>query len=849
MMQFFLDKPGTTGTLVVTIGSRVAAHALVRTASGKRILVQGTHLIPGPCHQFPFTFTESPDGTLMMANGMGPMYRWDGRALALVAAGIDAPTAAPVMTPTLERFSVPSETFTGKQGGQTGVVVRREDIYEEFNRQNTSSFTLTGSIGANEVLFQSTAWIAANYNLYQEWLVGSAIGGPYGCFVRWVDAQNNVSDLSPLSAVIPSVLRPRTTAEADFAQIVRLNRAYQKGLSRDVTGTDQQVFDGGPLPFAFTGAEVRGSAIVYSAIPVPTDANMVRRQILRNTSGQYDTFFVDIDTTDLASTSLSSTLTDSELAAQEAVPLFDEYGFDLANLHGKPPTHKPFICCHQDRMYAAGYRDYSLGSAQVTGGSTLVTGIGTRWTQFLAGRFFYANGAKGLEILSVDDSAQTLTLLAPWASTTDLFASYTIRPAPAELRLLYFSEPGLPTSWPVFNGIGIEEDGDRITGLFSQSSFLYITGERHVYRFTVKLSPLIDGGIFLAANRGSINQQCVVDLGDKTLLIDRRGIWALGGEEEVQSLSDPIQDIFRKDGNGLRINWRTRDAFFGIHDEQARVARWFLCCGSDCRPRHALAYEYLQQRWWVEEYTEAVTAGTLGYPDGDAMLLVGGEADRTLSLTDQPLDLAVPGTATLRGTVTGSGVMTLTDAAATFTNVPVGTPVTLVTGDGRGQTRRIISVTATQLTLDRPWLVWPATSGANVTTYQVGAINWRWRSGWLKLAEVEQANPRGIRLWWQQVVTAQTLDVKLYRDRSEIALLAASSKPVDNVTYTRNVAEATVALEGDRSYAFLHLDRGQERWITSPKTIAIEISGAGGAERISLREVVIEGAMATGANS
>src|SRR5215831_13561065 len=63
-----------------------------------------------------------------------------------------------------------------------------------------------------------------------------------------------------------------------------------------------------PISNAVTAAN---QVINYTAVPVPTQANVVRRQILRNTAGQTDTFYVDVDTTNLVATSFTSSLSDA----------------------------------------------------------------------------------------------------------------------------------------------------------------------------------------------------------------------------------------------------------------------------------------------------------------------------------------------------------------------------------------------------------------------------------------------------------------------------------------------------------------------------------------------------------
>jgi hypothetical protein len=215
--------------------------------------------------------------------------------------------------------------------------------------------------------------------------------------------------------------------------------------------------------------------IDYTGVPVPTQSKVTRKQILRNTAGQFATFYVDVDTTNVNTTSFSSTNTDAMLADQEAQPLFDLEGNDIANVYGVPPDWKPLLAYHLTRMWAAGEVTYSEGSCKVTTGSPTVTGFGTNWKSEYAGRYLHVLGATQSYLIdSVNETSQTITLDENYANASDLFAGYSIKAAPAERPLVYFSEAGLPEAWPAVNALSLPEDGDVVTGLMPMGSWLYV---------------------------------------------------------------------------------------------------------------------------------------------------------------------------------------------------------------------------------------------------------------------------------------------------------------------------------------------------------------------------------------
>ncbi|HEX5273498.1 MAG TPA: hypothetical protein VFW33_23545, partial [Gemmataceae bacterium] len=449
--------------------------------------------------------------------------------------------------------SVGSATFTGTL---TAPSVTQDFVFDGAAGQLVNTSTLAAQqIGT----FSGRVSVAASV----QQSANPPLSGTYTAYQRFIDADGNPSNLSPVSNTL---------------------------------------------------AANNAARILYTNVPVPTDPKVVRRQLLRNTSGQATTYYVAVDTTDLQATSFADALSDETLANQEAVPLFDTTGDSLANRYTVPPSDKPFIAAYLDRMFAAGEVSYTDGSAIVTNGSAAVTGIGTQWTTSLAGRFLYVTGVnQPAQISSVDPVGQTLTLLSPYQGPSDNFASYAIRPPPAERKVIYFSEPGLPEAWPATNGITTEQNGDVVTGLLSAESFLYILQRKHVYRLTYHLGPLVDGGVFLAALRGCVNNRSWVYLDGFVYMLDEQGVYRMGGGGSPEPLSAAVQDLFFVDrtGGGLRINWEAQEWFHALHCKDERTIRWFVALSGGRLPRHALCYNYDSRAWWVEEFAFPVGASCL----------------------------------------------------------------------------------------------------------------------------------------------------------------------------------------------------------------------------------------------
>ncbi len=608
-----------------------------------------------------------------------------------------------------------------------------------------------------------------------------------------------------IPAGVPSPATALSLAVAGDTISAEFVYGYCRFVDREGNPSDLSPVSAGTLGYANI------TSVTYSNVPVPTGlyaGKVFRRQVLRNTLGETGTFYVDIDTLDLTSTTLVSTTGDNLLAGGEPVPLVDDLGNAFADTHGFPPSHKVAIAAHLGRMFIGGEVAYTEGHVEVTGGSPNVQGIATSWPASFTGRAFYVPGApEPYAIMSVDTVAQTLFLEKPYEGPSDLFAFYAIRAAPVERRLVYYTPSGEPESWPATYALSLQEDGDEITGLMALSSFLYIIEREHIYRFTFKDDPATDGAVFLSSQRGCLNQRLWVQAEDIVYMLDEQGVHAFtGGQSEP--ISQQIQDLFRDDTDSpLRVNWEADQALWSSsYSEVHATIRWFVAMTGSALPRHALCYNYREQRWWIEEYKRPVCSSAKARI-GVVRVLGGVDHREVVALdvgwTDGPRDP----TGTLRGTVTASTAVSLTDANAIFTADMENCAVFLTAGRGKGQWRRVISVTPTRLNLISPWCIHPDAT----TEYVVGGIDWNWRGGWFRYTdEVEVSNRRDIELVYAPQAKG-TMDLELFYnhtltprawvvDRDGPAVVTAgSSLIVVDLTFPEGLA--THRLEGHREGA------------------------------------------------
>ncbi len=834
------------------------------------------------------SFIESDAGLLYSVNGFDPMLRWDGQTDQAELAGLAAPTTAPTL----------SASGKGAIVGNYNSYVRFVDRLNNYSNLSPVSATLPAQatgVGGNVVgatlggPIQITT--SAPHGLVTAQMVQIVgVGGMVeanGTFVIVV-IDNTHFNLTYSIGVNPYTSGGRwfpvtggNISAASAATPIQITTTAAHGLSTgDVVlliGGDVNLnFDGewvitvvdstnftlnGSIqgnPYNGGGTWVNGvSTIMYSNVPTTADPQVVRRQILRNTDGQFSTYYVDIDTTDLTSTSFSSTRTDPFLSAQEAAPLLDTFLQPLANTRYVAPTHKTTLASQLGRLFLTGQYDETRGSVMVTAGSAVVTGVGTDWRAGLAGRALYVVGAKNnYQILSVDVANQTLTLTAdglvasPYKDVTDNFAMYSIRPFPAERNLVYYTPAGQPESWPPSQALAIQEDEDEIIGATARGSFLYIIKKRHIYKLTFQVDPAKDGAVFLSCNRGCVNNRCWTLVDNDLYMLDEGGIHKFDSSGQSQKISGEISEIFRPGSlYKYSLNWRASRYWFSVLYRPQQTIRWFVTMEGDYLPRHALCYDYELSRWWIERYPFQVGGACAGDIKLQPQTFLSGESAKTYSMWSGSSDVAQTDQGTVRGVPTSVGVNWLSDSAAIFSTSGIGSainaPLTITDGVGKGQTRRVVAATATQLTVDMPWTVLPTTK----STYQVGGVVWNWKSTWWRLAVADSMADRSIEVLFLTAQHPCTMDMRTRQDFStpDVQKLSITSAQGGGVRSDSGLPDKVVDLTKASGVVLVRVPGTRERFTDGRRYLQLELAGVTNKDRESVFEIIVEG-MASIAN-
>ena len=710
------------------------------------------------------SFSESGDGNVFFARGDQPVKRWDGLISGFVNAGVPAPITALSLS--------------------------------------------------EEAVIEDGVPVLAN------------ISGTYFAYLRYLDSRGKVSNLSPVSGRLSiqggkfghihaitrlagSVLvrdyglvltanRGREATKGNYVVITSYGHGLETGAQIAISGLS--IPGGGAIlgnrqyrvyvihansfilfnrlhPFdnnnsapswfyLYAGQatwSTKGNGIKYSNVEVPTDSRVVRRQILRNKDGNVNTFYVDIDDTDLTETEFTTVKSDTELG--EEVPLRAVDGTDL-NIarHSEPPDFKRVIVNHYSRMFAAVNLDYKVGSAHVQEDSTDVIGNGTCWTAEMEGRLFFSEGPKIYTISSVDVDNQQLVLSEAYEGTTDTTSEYSISPEGDEKMSLHFSETLLPESWNRYKVIRLTFDplSGAMTGLMPMGTRLFILFENRISSLNYMSDPSLDGQVSFAASRGCLNQRCYIKDGNSAYLMDESGAYAFDGSQTV-SISDQIQSVF--DGTDkYSVDWSRSEYFHASHQPRENVIRWFVCLGGSDFPKHALAFNYLVNRWWIEEYAEPISSSVIGKVSRKRTAIFCGSAGRVFIPTDSPVDGMSKGAVSTRGSVSSATPVTITDSSQTFTDRMVGAPVCISEGTGSGQQRVVVSVGEHHLEVNRPFSILPDST----SIYQVGGFKWEYSTPMMRLAS--QPNEKAVRSFamkFEPNSEESTLIVRKYVDFQE----------------------------------------------------------------------------------
>ncbi len=628
------------------------------------------------------------------------------------------------------------------------------------------------------------------------------ITGTYYAYMRYIDRYGNPSNLSPISTV--------ATATAN------------------------------------------GTA-TYANLEVPTQTTIARRQILRNTAGQLTTFYVAIDTTNLTATTLSESLTDTLLQAQEAVPLLRSDGSPNANRYYIPPGDRQYAASHIGRLWLGGSPVYREGAVKLLFNSTTVTGIATEWASGLVGRNLYLNNSV-YAITAIDTVNQTLTIDRAYEGDTDPYARYAIQVSDAERDLLYYSEPLMPEAFSITEALSIPFDGEEITGLMPLNSFLYILKRNAIHKFTGQDDPAKDGTIFYVNSRGCVNNRCWQIVDGTAYLLDEKGVYSFSGGQ-FDTLSERIRTIFSNDNDTYGIQWSSSRFFHSVHDPADGTIRWFVTMGGGYLPMHAICFNYSEGRFWVERFHRPVGGSCLGARPRSTtvwqselrnQIYFGFDHKTVGAFKTSPLDGTGPDDL-FQGDVGSSTFQTVTIPSSV--EAPVNAVIHIVMGKGIGQSRRIVdTLSSNRVRIMYPWSVRPDAS----SVFQIGGIRFQLRTGKMFRNPGEAFGPRRFVMHWKPVSHPAYAALRAFIGWDDSAVKQSwnlSYKQAGALMTKAGVAEKGIDL-ADTTGEIMHPFGGHKaNTARAAQTTTVDVTGVAGLETVSIRQIDLGGVQAPSQDS
>lgn len=828
-----------------------AGYELSVSCTGKSLGIIGTG-ISAIC---PSSMLVTSNGTLLVATGYGPMLRMRQNETTLTAAGVPAPSQIPIITPETQFAPDPQPDkltlhFDYSQYGSLARIANQATHSLKWTPEGEASqkkrsedeqkysgllgwagkFPLTSQAPdppvSGEYFVSGQPLRQSIFTGMRQWRVGVS-GVLSQINFRWNYQTFDIQVVNPTSPTSPF---GTTTYSGRYQCFMRY--VDKDGVYSDPTATSSdQVLNEAPY-------------IYYQNVEVPTDPRVRRRQIFRNINGSSDVFYLDIDTDDITSDTLISRNTDAQLKLSFGQPVWDDNNYNLFTLYAEPPTDKPYIAEFNNRIFGAGFRIYSEGNVIVVNGSTTVTGVGTNFTRYFAGRRFSCGNQTYL-INRVDESAQTFVIERAYEGSDNHYADYIIQPYYGNTKLLQWSESGLHESWGIFNALELPDDGDEVTGLVAFANSLWILEQSHIYQFNFTLDPNRDGDYKPVSNRGCVNQRCAVQIQSVCLMLDRTGIHVFRGmlprnEYQVNStpdhLSVPIGDVFRFEGSGLRINWDADKCFWhAAHNKELMTVRWHVTMQGYYLPQHAICYNYLMDVWWIEEYPFPITssAESLSLPGKP---ILGGPGGKIYQPDRGPLDVIDPTDTRLSVLDCIAGVIVQVDG--TVSDSAVGLRLSVVSGLGRGQESTIIAVDDDEVELDMPMAVWPD----ETSIVQIGAVRYSVTTGEYNYAKIEQINPQSVSLIFRNATLPLETYISILKDSLNYQSSAVVGKwgCVTSVPDDPNVFKADMTDES--GCATVNMDGFRERDIPNRYCMQVTIEGFSGQEKPSINNIYIVGA-------
>jgi len=338
--------------------------------------------------------------------------------------------------------------------------------------------------------------------------------------------------------------------------------------------------------------------------------------------------------------------------------------------------------------------------------------------------------------------------------------------------------------------------------------------------------------------------------------MDDAGCYSFDGKES-KTISGAIQDLWRRDGPGDKIDFSKQANFFVKVDRPKEKVYFFMSFvgDGDDLPTRALAFNIRRQTFDPMQYPVQICGAAMIEKDGETRLVFGSENEKihlvdegtTDVITSEVLGLGAAGSSS--STLICYPGVVITPPTA---NNHVGTSVYIYEGTGKGQRRTINVVdSGTQVTLRTPWTTTPdATS-----KFVVGAIEWNWKSSSFPMSASDDRSPRSVELKFKPTTNPQSVDLRMFYNGDTTATTNETSVNEGDAIEIREVNKDDIVFHMKSTQSILSDSTGRETYRFSgvnsisgqgDHSLAIELRGYAGDEVQEIQEINIDGVSSVG---
>jgi hypothetical protein len=222
---------------------------------------------------------------------------------------------------------------------------------------------------------------------------------------------------------------------------------------------------------------------------------------------------------------------------------------------------------------------------------------------------------------------------------------------------LQYSEVDEPESMPDINELLIQTNvkgADSITALVPYGGTLGVFQARHFYRVTYVAQPLIDVNVSVGGYRGCLNQRCWDEIDGMLYSMDAQGVYTMDYGGQIKSITDGVADLFTS-----RIDF-TKSQWFSVVADPAeyllRCSVRFIGDGPGDYPTRMLVYSFQTSAWWEERYpSPLVGAAAVVLPNGQRRVVYGSSSGQAYQLNTGNTDKSDGGISSVTVTAVGSG--------------------------------------------------------------------------------------------------------------------------------------------------------------------------------------------------